>query len=206
MCYPFFRPGSLFLLDWVVGPHVGTVTAQTLGLSGGLTVNTPSVTIEALLFHLIHGPATWLPLAAFFPLAAYSMSRLVGGSLWCRVGAATLVRGQSLRLQPCLRRPHPAVDRLRALAARHAIGADVEIGESPRAARSGVVVGDSHGAECALRLDLRGGDGGRRVLVASRHRARSSLVGDQPRGLRAQLRVFGLATVRHEPTTHYRPG
>src|SRR6202451_3650200 len=90
VCYPFFRPGSLFLLDWVVGPHVGTVTAQTLGLSGGLTVNTPSVTMEALLFHLIHGPATWLPLAAFFPLAAYSMSRLVGGSLWCRVGAATL--------------------------------------------------------------------------------------------------------------------
>jgi hypothetical protein len=90
VCYPFFRPGSLYLLDWVVGPHVGTITAQTLGLSGGLTVNTPSVTIEALLFHLIHGPATWLPLAAFFPLAAYSMSRLVGGSLWCRVGAATL--------------------------------------------------------------------------------------------------------------------
>ena len=90
VCYPFFRPGSLFLLDWVVGPHVGNVTAQTLGLSGGLTANAPSVTIEALLFHLIHGPATWLPLAVFFPLAAYSMSRLVGGSLWCRVGAATL--------------------------------------------------------------------------------------------------------------------
>ena len=46
--------------------------------------------MEALLFHLIHGPATWLPLAAFFPLAAFSMSRLVGGSLWCRVAAATL--------------------------------------------------------------------------------------------------------------------
>lgn len=90
VCYPFFRPGYLFLLDWAIGPHTGIITAQSLGLYGGLTTSTPALMIEAVLSHLIHGPATWLPLAIVFPLSAFSASRLVGGSVWCRVGAATL--------------------------------------------------------------------------------------------------------------------
>ena len=50
----------------------------------------PALALEAVASHVIHGYATWLPLALFFPLAAFSASRLAGGTVWCRIGAATL--------------------------------------------------------------------------------------------------------------------
>lgn len=90
ICYPFFRSGYLFLLDWVIGPHTAVVSSQSLGLFGGLTTSTPALAIEAFVAHVVHGPATWLPLFLFFPLSAFSISRLVGGTVWCRLGAATL--------------------------------------------------------------------------------------------------------------------
>ena len=33
--------------------------------------------------HIVRGPATWLPLFLFFPLSAFSISRLVGGTSGC---------------------------------------------------------------------------------------------------------------------------
>lgn len=90
VCYPFFHSGYLFLLDWAFGPHVGIITAPSLGLAGGLTISTPFAMIEAALSHLVQGPATWVPLFLVFPLAAYSAARLAGGSVWCQISAATL--------------------------------------------------------------------------------------------------------------------
>jgi hypothetical protein len=90
VCYPFFRSGYLFLLDWAIGPHASNISNATLGLNGGLTISAPFVVVESMLSHLAQGPATWVPLFLVFPLAAYSASRLAGGSVWCQISAATL--------------------------------------------------------------------------------------------------------------------
>jgi len=66
ICYPFFRSGYLFLLDWVIGPSSAVVSSQSLGLFGGLTTSTPTLAIEAFVAHIVRGPATWLPLFLFF--------------------------------------------------------------------------------------------------------------------------------------------
>lgn len=89
VCFPLFHQGTLFLLDWSIGRHVGIVTAPSLGLTG-LTISTPFAMFEAVLVHLLGGFGTWLPLMLFFPLAAYSIAKLAGGSIWCQLGAATL--------------------------------------------------------------------------------------------------------------------
>jgi hypothetical protein len=55
--------------------------------------------LEDGLVRTLGGPGTWLPLTAFFPVAAWGVSRLVGGSLWCRIGAATLYCANPFVLQ-----------------------------------------------------------------------------------------------------------
>jgi hypothetical protein len=46
--------------------------------------------VTAVLGNLLGAAATWLPLLLFFPLAAFSMSRLIKASLLTRLAAATL--------------------------------------------------------------------------------------------------------------------
>ena len=82
--------GSLWLLDWVTGPHTPVVPEGALGLSGGLVTAIPFSVLANWLVVTLGSAGTWIPLIAFFPLAAWGMSRLVGGSQWCRLGAATL--------------------------------------------------------------------------------------------------------------------
>jgi hypothetical protein len=87
---PLFTGGALWLLDWVTGPRTPLVPIGAFGLNGGLTGGVPFAVVVDWLVRTLGGPGTWLPLVAFFPIAAWGISRLVGGSLWCRLGAATL--------------------------------------------------------------------------------------------------------------------
>jgi hypothetical protein len=87
---PLFTGGALWLLDWVTGPRTPLVPIGAFGLNGGLTGGVPFAVLVDWLVCTLGGPGTWLPLVAFFPIAAWGVSRLVGGSLWCRLGAATL--------------------------------------------------------------------------------------------------------------------
>ncbi|MHB1712903.1 MAG: hypothetical protein ACYCV7_16155, partial [Acidimicrobiales bacterium] len=90
VCWPLIGGGRAFLLDWVMGPRTALLPSSFYGLSGGLTSGLPFVLVVELLTHLIGSAATWLPIAAFFPIATVSMGRLVGGRQWARLGAATL--------------------------------------------------------------------------------------------------------------------
>src|SRR5450759_4382646 len=60
------------------------------GLNGGLMSGLPLVLVVGHLTHLVGAVGTWIPIAAFFPIATVSMGRLVGGRQWARLGAATL--------------------------------------------------------------------------------------------------------------------
>ncbi len=82
--------GSLWLLDWVTGPNTPLVPTGALGLSGGLVTAIPFSVFANWLVLTFGTTGTWIPLIAFFPIAAWGMARLVGGSQWCRMGAATL--------------------------------------------------------------------------------------------------------------------
>jgi hypothetical protein len=82
--------GRVFLLDWVIGPHASVLPQAFFGLNGGLTAGMPFALAMGVASHLLGSAATWLPIAAFFPIATTAMSRLVGGSLWARLGAGTL--------------------------------------------------------------------------------------------------------------------
>lgn len=90
VCWPLVGGGRLFLLDWVLGPHVSFVPSSAYGLNGGLTAGLPSSLAIGILAHLIGSAATWVPIALFFPLATVSASRLVGERQWARLGAAAL--------------------------------------------------------------------------------------------------------------------
>lgn len=90
VCLPFFAGGRLFLLDWVIGPQARVASDSFFGLDGGLTTGVPLSVAMGALDHLVGAPATWFPVAVFFPLATVSMSKLVGGPLLTRLGAATL--------------------------------------------------------------------------------------------------------------------
>lgn len=90
VCFPLAAGGRLFLLDWVVGSHPTTLPTAALGLNGGLTTGAPATLAVDWLVRFFGPVMTWLPLAAFFPVAAVSISRLVGGSLWSRLAAATV--------------------------------------------------------------------------------------------------------------------
>lgn len=90
VCFPLFHSGRLFLLDWVLGTNQPLLSTGFYGLNGGLTATIlPSLILSFLNFTL-GGASTWLPLAAFFPLATFSIGKLVGGGYWRRVAAGTV--------------------------------------------------------------------------------------------------------------------
>jgi hypothetical protein len=88
--FPLFGGGFLWLLDWGPGPRPRLVSDGVLGLAGGLVAGVPFLLVESTATRLLSGFGTWIPLFVFFPIAAYGMARLVGGSRWCRLAAATL--------------------------------------------------------------------------------------------------------------------
>lgn len=90
VCWPLFGGGRTFLLDWVFGPHTPIFPASFFGLDGGLNTGGPFAVAIGAASSVLGAAATWLPIAAVFPVAALGMSRLVGGSQWARLGAATL--------------------------------------------------------------------------------------------------------------------
>ncbi|MHB8439076.1 MAG: hypothetical protein ACYDD4_07930 [Acidimicrobiales bacterium] len=87
---PLFSGGAIWLLDWVIGLRTPLAPGGAFGLSGGLVTGVPFALVANCLVRIFGGPGTWLPLVAFFPIAACGVSRLVGGSRWSRLGAATL--------------------------------------------------------------------------------------------------------------------
>lgn len=87
---PLFAGGALWLLDWVTGLRTPLVPIGAFGLSGGLVSGIPFAIFTNWLVLALGTAGTWIPLIVFFPLAAWGMARLVGGSRWCRLGAATL--------------------------------------------------------------------------------------------------------------------
>jgi hypothetical protein len=90
ICWPLVGGGRVFLLDWVTGPHNALLPSTFYGLNGGLMSGLPLVLVVGHLTHLVGSVGTWIPIAAFFPIATVSMGRLVGGRQWARLGAATL--------------------------------------------------------------------------------------------------------------------
>src|ERR1700722_1423338 len=89
VCLPFFGGGSLWLLDWVNGPHTPLVPPSAMGLSGGLVSGVPFAIGLDWLVRTLGGAGTWLPLVAVFPLAAWGVTRLVAGSTRARITAAS---------------------------------------------------------------------------------------------------------------------
>jgi hypothetical protein len=90
VCWPLAHGGRVFLLDWVIGPHAAVLPQSFFGLDGGVTAGVPVAVAVGVVSHLLGPATTWLLIAAFFPLATTAMSRLVGGSMWARLGAGTL--------------------------------------------------------------------------------------------------------------------
>ena len=90
ICWPLVGGGRVYLLDWVIGPHASVLPQSFFGLNGGVTTGMPLAVAMGVASHLFGSAATWLPIAAFFPIATTAMSRLVGGSLWARLGTGTL--------------------------------------------------------------------------------------------------------------------
>ena len=90
VCFQFFHPGRLFLLDWVLGSNQPMLSTGFYGLNGGLTASVLPSLVLSLLNFLLGGSSTWIPLLAFFPLATFSIGRLVGGGHWRRIAAGTL--------------------------------------------------------------------------------------------------------------------
>lgn len=89
ICLPLLGSGALWLLDWVSGPHTPLVPPDALGLAGGLVSGVPFTIVANWLVRNFAETGTWIPLVAVFPLAAWGVSRLVGGSNRARVAAAT---------------------------------------------------------------------------------------------------------------------
>ena len=87
---PFLRGGWLLLLDWSSGPRQPVVPPSAYGLSGGVVAGLPLGLVATGLVHLAGAAGSWLVPAAVVPLATWSASRLVGGSLPARLGAGLL--------------------------------------------------------------------------------------------------------------------
>jgi len=73
---PWTLGGRLLLLDWVIVPHQAILPQAIYGLGGGLLSGAPFSIAAQLLSHLVGAPATWLPILAFFPVAAAGAGRL----------------------------------------------------------------------------------------------------------------------------------
>ncbi len=90
VCYPFFGSGRLFLLDWVVGPRTPILSPTIYGLNGGLTTGALDDVVVGILNSFFGAASTWLPIVAFFPLAAVGISRLTEHSRVARLSASAL--------------------------------------------------------------------------------------------------------------------
>jgi len=90
VCLPFFGHGRLLLLDWVQGTNVPFFSTSFYGLNGGLTTSVLISLVLAFLNVLVGGASTWVPFLLFFPLATFSIGRLVGGGAWRRLAAGIL--------------------------------------------------------------------------------------------------------------------
>lgn len=91
ICLPLFGGRPVFLLDWVIGPHTPLVPTSVYGLNGGLTAGILGALGTAAFLHVVGEAATWLVLFAFFPVASVAAGRLVGGSVFARLAAATVM-------------------------------------------------------------------------------------------------------------------
>jgi len=69
--------GQVFLLDWHVEAHGALLPRVLRGLDGGLTAGAPGSALFLASARVIGNLAGWLPFAAFFPLAAIGMARLL---------------------------------------------------------------------------------------------------------------------------------
>ena len=87
---PLTIGGRVYLLDWSLGPVSPILSATTLGLNGGLTASLGGSILAVALNALVGAATTWLLVATFFPVAMIGAARLVGGSRWSRIAAATL--------------------------------------------------------------------------------------------------------------------
>ncbi len=87
---PLVIGGRVYLLDWSLGPISPLVSAATLGLNGGLTASMGGSILAAVLNSLVGAAMTWLLVFAFFPIAMLGAARLVDGTQWSRLAAATL--------------------------------------------------------------------------------------------------------------------
>ena len=89
VCYPF-AGGRLLLLDYVSGPHGGSLPASVVGLNGAINGGLGSTVVFRLLDLAFGAAGSWLPVALVFPLATMAIARLVGGSLVGQLGAGLL--------------------------------------------------------------------------------------------------------------------
>lgn len=87
VCAPFFKGGWLLLLDWVIGPHSPILAPTFYGLSGGINADFLFGIVISTLVHIFGSVMTWLPIFFFFPLACFSISRVVRGNLVAQLAA-----------------------------------------------------------------------------------------------------------------------
>ena len=87
---PLMMGGRVYLLDWSLGPVTSILSAATLGLNGGLTASLGGSILAIVLNTLVGAATTWLLVATFFPVTMLGAARLVGGSKWSRLAAASL--------------------------------------------------------------------------------------------------------------------
>lgn len=90
VCWPLLGDRSLFLLDWVSGPHPPLPPDVLYGLNGGLTTGLLPALVLTVLVRVVGPPATWVPLLVVFPVAAAGAGRLAAGRRPARLAAATL--------------------------------------------------------------------------------------------------------------------
>ena len=90
VCLPLMGNGRLLLLDWISGPHNSSLQGSLMGLNGGLTTSSLLILAATALYSLFGSVISWLLLFLFFPLATFSIGKLVGGNHWARIAAGTL--------------------------------------------------------------------------------------------------------------------
>lgn len=91
VCWPWLGNRSVFLLDWAIGPRPLLAPRAVFGLDGGLLAGVLGNMLSASLVRLLGAPGTWLPLLAFFPIAAAGIGGLLGSRQARLAGAALYV-------------------------------------------------------------------------------------------------------------------
>ena len=87
--YPLLGKGFLLLLDWVHGPNLSLPDA--FYGKGGSEASIPMGFVALAIQHVV-GPASfsWMAIAFVFPLATWSISRLVPGPIIAKLAAGLL--------------------------------------------------------------------------------------------------------------------